>query len=312
MSNLENLVWEQKFRPKVINDCILPAPVKKMLQDILKSGSIPNFLFSGNSGLGKTTSAQAIANELGADLLFINASMDGNLDTLRTTISQFVSTVSFTDSKKIVLLDECDHLTAATQPALRGFLDEFSKNAIFIFTCNYQSRLIPALLSRLTVVDFKFTKEEKQPAAMQMLKRCCQILELEGIKYDKASVAGLVTKNFPDFRKTLGELQRYSTSGEIDTGILSLNDDANTKELITSIKDKNFPKMRQWVANNQPDPASFYRTIYDKLLPELQPASVPQVILLIAQSQFQATHSVDQEINAVAFLIQVMQSAIFK
>lgn len=312
-SELNNLVWEQKFRPKTVAETILPEATKKMILENMASGNIPNYLFTGTSGVGKTTLARAMAEELGADLLFVNASMDRNIDTLRTTISQFVSTVSFSDSKKMVLMDEADHLNPlSTQPALRGFLDEFSSNAIFIFTCNFKHRIIDPLLSRLTVVDFKFSKEERQPAAGAMLKRCCQILDSEGVKYDRKAVAGVVSKNFPDFRKTLGELQRYSTSGEIDTGILALTEESTFGELVKSIKGKDFGKCRQWVANNQTDAASFYRSLYDRMLPDLVPASVPQIILILADRQFQAAQSVDQEINQVAAIIQIMQSAAWK
>lgn len=312
VSNLSNLVWEQRFRPTSVIDTILPDTTKKMIQDVISSGNIPNFLFAGTSGTGKTTAARAIAHQLGADLLFINASLDSGIDTLRTTITQFVSTVSFTDSKKIVLLDECDHLSNSTQPALRGFMDEFSSNAIFIFTCNHKSRIIDALLSRLMVVDFKFAKEEKISAAKQMLIRCCNILDQESVKYDKSAVAALVQKNFPDFRKTLVELQRYSASGQIDSGIVAISNDSNMSELFTFIKGKDFTKCRQWVTNNSLDSATFYRGIYDKMLPELIPQSVPTLILQINEFQHQATSSVDLEINQIAFIINVMRDAQFK
>ena len=311
-SELSNLVWELKYRPENVEDTILPEATKKMIKSFLASESLPNFLFSGSSGVGKSTLAKAIASELDADLLFINASLSGNIDTIRTDITQFVSTVSFTGSKKIVVCDEADGLTNASQPAMRGFLDEFSSNATFFFTCNHKHRIIPALISRLTVIDFKFSKEERQGAAIAMLKRCCQILDGEGVTYDKKAVAGVVAKNFPDFRKTLGELQRYSASGTIDSGILALSEDSNIAELSKLIKAKDFTKSRQWIANSQMDSATFYRAIYDKILPDLVSATIPQIILIIAEYQHMSQGSVDQEICQVAAVIKIMQSAVWK
>ena len=310
--SLENLVWAEKWRPSKVDDCILPEPVKKMIKEQIKSGKLPSYLFSGGAGIGKTTLAYAIAAELDADVLFINASLDGNIDTLRTKITQFVSTVSFTDSRKVVLLDEFDYVTTQTQPAMRGFLDQFSDNAIFILTCNYPNRIIDPLKSRLTCVEFKFSKEEKQPAAMQMLKRVCMILDTENVTFDKKAVAGLITRNFPDFRRTLVELQRYSSSGTIDSGILALIDETGFEDLVVMLKEKNFGKCRQWVANTSMDSSQFYRLFYDKVSPLLAAASVPQMILLAADYGFKASHSVDQEINQMAYLTMVMQSCQFK
>lgn len=216
------------------------------------------------------------------------------------------------DSHNFILENGVVAHNCTTQPALRGFMDEFSKNAIFILTCNFKSRLINPLISRLQVVEFKFNKEEKQLAAKAMLVRCCSILDQEKVTYDRKSVAGLVAKNFPDFRKTLVQLQRYSTSGNIDSGIVVEGDDSNISELVSYIKSKDFTKCRQWVANNAMDSSLFYRSLYDKLLVDLVPQTVPQTILIIAQSQFQAASSVDQEINQMAALIQIMQSAAFK
>jgi DNA polymerase III delta prime subunit len=312
MNELENLIWELKYRPKKIDDVILPESVKSTIKAQLVSGKVPNYLFSGPPGIGKTTLAYVIAEELDADVLFVNASLDCNIDTLRTKITQFVSTVSFTNSRKIVVLDESDHLSSTVQPALRNFTDSFSDNAIFILTANYPDRIIQPLQSRLTRIDFKFNKTEKQAAAMQMLKRSCEILEIEDIKYDKKSVAGLVSKNFPDLRRVIKDLQLYSSSGEIDSGILATIDESGLLELIAAIKEKNFTNCRKWIAQNQIDSQQFYRMFYDKVSLLLEPKSIPQLILLIAESQFKSTHSVDQEINQIAFIITVMQQCIFK
>jgi DNA polymerase III delta prime subunit len=312
MSSLDNLVWAEKYRPGKIDDCILPEDTKKMIKELISKDNVPSMLFSGTGGVGKTTLARAIANELDADMLFINASLESGIDTIRTTISQFVSTVSFSGGKKIVLLDEGDYLTASSQGALRGFLDEFSSNAIFIFTCNFKNRIIAPLISRLQVVEFKFSKEDKAAAATQMLKRSIHILTTEGVEFDKKAVASIVSKNFPDFRKTISELQRWSSSGKIDSDALVASGDTGIADLVTFVKEKNFSKCRQWVANSSMDATTFYRTVYDKMLPELVPQTIPPVILLIAESQFRASHSIDQEINSIAFLIQLMTTAQFK
>jgi DNA polymerase III delta prime subunit len=313
MSDLDDLVWEQKYRPRKIDDTILPDDTKKTLKKIIADGNFQNFLFAGSHGIGKTTTAMAIADEIGADVLFVNASMAGNIDTLRTDVTQFVTSVSFTGSKKIVIFDEADYMNAqSTQPSLRGFMDEFSKNAIFIFTCNNKSRLIkPIRDSRLETINFKFTKEEKQSAAIQMLKRCCEILDIEGVTYDKKSVAGVVSKNFPDFRKTLNQLQFYSNSGAIDSGILAIVVD-DIDDLVKVVKAKDFAGCRKWCANNSMDASTFYRTLYDKMLPLLVAQTVPQVILHINDFQYQATSAVDPEINQIAFLINLMATAQFK
>lgn len=309
----EHKVWESKYRPKKIADTILPPQTKTIFQEMVNQGKVSNCLLSGPGGIGKTTVAYAIASELNADLLYINASLDGNIDTLRTTITQFVTSASMEDNPKIVLLDESDYVTQATQPALRGFLDQFSKNASFIFTCNYPNRIIEPLISRLQVVDFRFTKADKVEAMKQMLSRAEFILNAENVQYDRKSVAALVAKHFPDFRKTIGQLQKFSLTGPIDADTLSLESSTDLDELIVHLKEKNFTKMRQWVANSPVDPATFYRPFYDKILPLLVPSSIPPVILAIAEGQDRSTKpSVDVEIAIVAFLIQIMSTAQFK
>lgn len=309
---LEHTVWELQYRPRRIADTILPEDVKERLQTCVNEGKVPNMLFSGSPGIGKTTVARAIADELGAELLYINASLEGNIDTIRTTVTQFVTTVSMDGSPKIVLLDEADYLSNSAQPSLRGFMDEFSGNSSFILTCNYPKRIIEPLISRLQVTNFAFNKENKVSAMKQMLKRAEFILTKEGVEFEKQAVATLIAKNFPDFRKTIGELQRFAVSGKIDSEILTLIETSNFDLLLEAVKEKNFTKCRQWVTNNPIDGASFYRDFYDKALPLLVPQCVPPVILVIAEYQYRSTASVDPEINAMAFLINFMGAVQFK
>lgn len=312
MNKFDNLIWTEKYRPSKIDDCILPEETKQNVKKFVAAGSIPNFLFVGTPGTGKTTLARALCNELNADYLFVNASNESGIDTLRTKILQFASTVSLTDSKKVVLLDEADHLNPnSTQPAFRAFLEEFT-NCTFIFTCNYRHRIIDPLQSRLTVVDFKIPKAEMVPLAQQMMKRAMAILDTEKVTYDKKVLAALVKKHFPDFRKTVSELQRYSIGGTIDTGILAVVEEGNFGVLQAALRAKQFTQVRQWVADNTIEPLSFFRQFYDKMASQMIPASVPQLILLIGEFQFRAAHSIDQEINAMAFLIEVMRSCEFK
>lgn len=311
MKKLENLIWTEASRPSKIDDVILPESTKNQIKDMIKSNNLTHMLFSGSAGTGKTTLAKAIANEIDADVMFINASNENGIDVLRTKITQFASTVSFTGSKKMIILDEADHLTGNVQAALRGALEEFA-SVLFVLTCNYKNRIIDPLISRLNVVDFTFSKTEKQTAAMAMLKRCCSILESNNVEYDKKVVAALITKRFPDFRKTISELQKYAASGCIDAGILSTFDESGINDLTKLLKEKNFTGCRQWVANASLDPSSFFRAFYDKISIELEQKAVPQLILHIANYQEKATRGVDQEINFMAFIIEVLRDCQFK
>jgi DNA polymerase III delta prime subunit len=311
--SVTNYIWSERFRPRTIDECILPEATKTAVKEFVAQGRIPNFLFAGSPGTGKTTLAKAICNELKAEYLFINASNENGIDVLRTKIAQFASTISLTEAKKVVILDESDYLNQnSVMPALRGFIEEFSSNVSFIFTCNYKNRIIEPLQSRLTLVEFKISKTEKQVLASQMLKRACFILEENVVPFDKKVVAALVAKFFPDFRKTISELQRYSTSGTIDSGVLQNFDESSFKELINSLKEKNFGKIRQWVANNSPDSVSFFRKMYDEVSPQLVPQAVPQLILHIAEYQYKASFVADQEVNIVAFLIEVLRDCQFQ
>lgn len=313
MSVENEYVWEQKYRPQTIKECILPSKIKNEVSDFVKTGQIPNFLFSGGPGMGKTTLARAIARELDSDLLYINGSKDNGIDVLRTTIQQFVTSVSFSGGKKIVLIDEAEFLSATSiQPALRGFMEECSSNARFIFTCNYKNRIIEPLHSRFNMIDFKITSDEKKTLVIEFFKRVCNILDIEGIIYDKKVVSELVMKSFPDFRKTLIKLQSYSISGKIDSGILLNLGDESYKELILNLKEKKFSDVRKWVSkNSDSQPNEIFRALYDKSNDYLVPQAIPQLILIIADYSYKSSFVVDQEINTMAALTEIMSSCQF-
>ena len=313
-SREEQFLWVEKYRPQTIDDCILPESLKKTLHQFIASGEIPNFLFTGTAGVGKTTVAKALCNEVGADYLLINGSEESGIDVLRTKIKGFASTVSLTDSSKIVILDEADYLNAnSTQPALRAFIEEFSNNCRFIFTCNFKNRIIEPLHSRCAVVDFKIDNKEKQAIAAQFFKRVTQILKQEKIEFDPKVVAELVTKHFPDYRRILNELQRYSVSGIIDVGILANMSDDSFKELMGNMKDKNFTEVRKWVAkNSDADSAQLFRSLYDKSTEYLETKSVPQLVLILADYQHRAAFVADHELNIMAAMTEIMSSCSFK
>lgn len=312
-ANREQFLWVEKYRPHRIDDCILPEHLKSTFKQFLTKGELPNMLLSGGAGMGKTTIARALCEEIGADYIIINASMEGrNIDTLRTEIKGFASTVSFTSKSKVVILDEADYMNPqSVQPALRGFIEEFSKNCRFIFTCNYKNKIIPALHSRTTVIDFKLAKADRPALAAQFFNRVNEILANEGITANKAVVAKLIEKHFPDYRRVLNELQRYSVSGTIDEGILANLADVNTNELVDALKDKDWRKMRQWVVNNiDNDPGTIFRKLYDTLVDQVE--TVPQLILLLADYQYKAAFVADAEINLVACLTEIMAAVKFK
>lgn len=310
----DQFLFVEKYRPQTINDCILPESLKKTLRQFIDSGELPNFLFTGGAGVGKTTVAKALCNEIGADYLFINGSEESGIDVLRTKIKGFASTVSLTESKKVVILDEADYLnSSSTQPALRAFIEEFSNNCRFIFTCNFKNRIIEPLHSRCAVVDFKIDNKEKQAIAAQFFKRVTQILKQENIEFDPKVVAELVTKHFPDYRRILNELQRYSVSGVIDVGILANMSDESFKELMTNMKDKNFTEVRKWVAkNSDADSAQLFRSLYDKSTDYLEAKSVPQLVLILADYQHRAAFVSDHELNIMAAMTEIMSSCSFK
>ena len=310
----ESLLWVEKYRPRTIEDCILPESIKKTLRDVVSQNKIPNLMFTGTSGIGKTTAARAICNETQADYLIINGSDEGRMiDTLRTKLTQFCSTISLSGSRKVVIIDEADYMNAdSVQPAMRNFTERFADNCSFIFTCNYKNRIIEPIHSRCAVIDFSLKNGEKQVIAARFMKRVEGILTDESIDYDKEVIAKLVLKHFPDFRRVLNELQRYSTSGEINSGVLANIKEMNLKELIDSLREKNFSKMRQWVvANVENDPATVYRKIYDELYNVVDKGSIPQAVLTIAEYQYKSAFVADQEINLVACLVELMAECEF-
>lgn len=311
-TNREQFLWVEKYRPRKISECILPESLKSTFQEFVDQDNIPNMLLSGTAGTGKTTIARALCEELGCDYIIINGSEESGIDVLRTKIKDFASTISLAGKVKVVILDEADYLNAnSTQPALRGFIEEFSKNCRFIFTCNFKNRIISPLHSRTTVIDFKIGKEDKPAVAAQFFQRLGKILEHENITYDKKVVAELLNKYFPDYRRVLNELQRYSSSGTIDEGILTNISDANMKELVKALREKDFKKMRGWVVNNlDNDPSVLIRRIYDLLLTEV--VQVPQLVVLLADYQYKAAFVADAEINLVACLTEIMASCEFK
>ena len=309
----DHFLWVEKYRPQTIEDCILPEKTKATFKEFLKKGEVPNLLLCGTAGTGKTTVARALCEELGCDYIVINGSDEGRqIDTLRTKIKSFASAISFENKTKVVIIDEADYLNReSVQPALRAFIETFSENCRFIFTCNYKQKIIDPLHSRTTVIEFRTDKKDQPVLASKFMKRMKFVLDAEGVTYKDKVLAELLMKYIPDYRRVLNELQRYSSSGSIDEGILSNISDINTKDLISSLKEKDWKKMRQWVANNvDTDPQGIFRYIYDSLLPEIK--TIPQMVLLIADYQYKAAFVADQEINLTACLTEIMASIQFK
>tara|TARA_R110000764_G_scaffold178780_1_gene264945 strand:- start:3411 stop:4349 length:939 start_codon:yes stop_codon:yes gene_type:complete len=309
----EHFLWVEKYRPQTIDDCILPEDTKATFKEFLKKGEVPNLLLCGTAGTGKTTVARALCEELGCDYIVINGSDEGRqIDTLRTKIKSFASAISFEGKTKVVIIDEADYLNKdSVQPALRAFIENFSENCRFIFTCNYKQRIIAPLHSRTTVIEFKSDKKDKAVLATKFMKRMQGILNSEGVTYKDPVLAELLMKYFPDYRRVINELQRYSSAGTIDEGILNNIAEINTKELVNSLREKDWKKMRQWVANNvDSDPQCIFRFIFDSLVPEI--STVPQMVLLIADYQYKSAFVADQEINLIACLTEIMASIQFK
>jgi len=311
---VNEFLWVEKYRPKTINDCVLPAHIKKTFEDIVNGGELHNMLLTGTAGLGKTTVAKALCNELDLDYLLVNGSEESGIDTLRNKIKQFASSVSLQGGYKVVILDEADYLNPqSTQPALRGFIEEFSGNCRFILTCNFKNRIIEPLHSRCSVVEFNIPKKDANRLCSVMMSRLMLILDDEGIKYETSVLAELIMKYMPDWRRVINELQRYSTSGVIDSGILVSLNDISVNELMSSLKMKDFKKMRQWVSNNiDSDPASLFRKMYDNMNEFIEPSSIPQMVLILADYQYKNSFVADHELNLVACCTEIMAGVKFK
>ena len=306
---MNEFLWVEKYRPQSVAETILPQTLKDQLQAIVDNGELPNMLFTGTAGLGKTTAAMAMCNQLGLDYILINASKSGNIDTLRTTLQQFASTVSLQGGYKVIILDEADYLNAqSTQPALRGFIEEFSNNCRFILTCNFKNRIIEPLHSRCAVFEFNTSKKDLQPLCGQFMDRAADILYKEEVSFTSQSLADLIMKFAPDWRRILNELQKYSVVGSITTTAPSHSFD----DLFKHLKTKDFKKMRQWVANNiDTDSSAIFRGIYDRMYDQLNPQSIPQLVLILADYQYKNAFVADHELNIVACLTEIMANVEF-
>jgi DNA polymerase III delta prime subunit len=311
---MEHYLWVEKYRPRTIDECVLPESIKNTFKDMIKAGESQNLLLSGGAGCGKTTIAKALCNELDTDVITINCSEDGNIDTLRTRIRDFASSISISGNKKVVILDEFDYSNAqSTQPALRGFIEEFSDNCRFILTCNFKNRIIEPIHSRCTVVNFLIPNKERPKLAMTFMKRVSHILDKEGIPYEEKVLAELISKHFPDFRRVINELQRYSVAGSIDIGILTQIGEVDTKKLISSMKEKDFTSVRKWVVENiDNDPTQIFRNLYDGMYEHFESNSIPKLVLIIAEYQYKSAFVADAEINLTACLVEIMMECDFK
>ncbi len=309
---MEEFLFVEKYRPKTIEDCVLPKSLKDTFQSIIDKGELPNMMFTGSAGIGKTTVARALCNELGLDYMMINGSEDGNIDTLRGKIKQFASTVSLQGGQKVVILDEADYLNPqSTQPALRGFIEEFSKNCRFILTCNFKNRIIDPLHSRCSIYEFNLGSKEKM--AMAFMHRLQFILDSENIKYENQVLAELIMKYIPDWRRVINECQRYGMSGVIDTGILVTLSESSIKSLMKDLKSKNFKSMRKWVSDNiDVESAKLFRMVYDNMITYVEPSSVPALVLILADYSYKDSFVADHELNVVACMTEIMSQIKFK
>jgi DNA polymerase III delta prime subunit len=309
---MEQTLWTEKFRPQTVQDCILPDRLKKPFQEYVNQKNIPNLLLAGGPGVGKTTVAKAMCKEIGCDYLVINGSDESGIDTFRTKIKNYASSMSLSGGRKVIIIDEADYLNPnSTQPALRNAIEEFAANCSFIFTCNYKNRIIEPLHSRCAVIEFSLKNNEKAQMGAQLFKKIQTILQNEKIDYEDKVVAELVKKHFPDFRRVLNELQRYSQFGKIDSGILAQIGEVSLNEIVKYVKDKDFGSIRKWVGSNDIDSNTLFRKIYDSMYDSLKPHSIPQAVLILADYQYKAAFVADQEINTVACLTELMVNCEF-
>ena len=311
---MKNFIWVEKYRPMTVSDTILPASLKTTFENMLATGELQNMLFTGTAGLGKTTIAKALCRQLGLDYIVINGSEEGNIDTLRGKIKQFASTVSLEGGKKVIILDEADYLNPqSTQPALRGFIEQFSDNCRFILTCNFKNRIIEPLHSRCGVYEFNTTKKQMAGLAGQFMTRLEQILAAEQVTADKALLAEVIMKYLPDWRRVINECQRFSINGKLDTNIINTSDHNQYNDLLKHLKNKDFKKMRAWVVNNiDVDASAIFRGIYDRMVDSVQPTSIPQLVLILADYQYKNAFVADHELNIVACMTEVMSNVEFK
>ena len=310
---MSDFLWVERYRPRTVQQTILPKSLKDTFLQIISTGELPNMLFTGTAGVGKTTVARALCDELDLDYILINGSEEGNIDTLRNKVKQFASTVSLQGGTKVVILDEADYLNPqSTQPALRGFIEEFANNCRFILTCNFKNRIIEPLHSRCSVYEFAIPNDQKPEMAGQFFKRATEILKQENVEFVPDAVAQLITKHFPDWRRVLNELQRYSVSGKIDAGMLVNLSDTNIKTLMSTLKNKDFKSMRQWVVNNiDTEPQVIFRKIYDSMNEYIVPQSIPQAVLILADYQYKNAFVADHELNVVACMTEIMANVEF-
>jgi len=309
---VEEFLFVEKYRPKTIEECILPDGLKDTFQEIVQKGELPNMMFTGSAGVGKTTVARALCNEMGLDYMMINGSEDGNIDTLRGKIKQFASTISLQGGQKVVILDEADYLNPqSTQPALRGFIEEYSTNCRFILTCNFKNRIIGPLHSRCSIYEFNIGNKSKM--AGHFMQRLQFILDSENITYENQVLAELIMKYIPDWRRVINECQRYGMSGTIDTGILVTLSESSVKELMSDLKDKNFKGMRKWVTDNMDvESAKIFRMVYDNMISYVEASSVPQLVLILADYSYKDSFVADHELNVVACMTEIMSQIKFK